>query len=75
MANEDEQPQQDDQPVEGLPAPPPMLTLVLTVEAVSGKTDLNYIGEPEWAMQVLRGMADQVEADIEARRKAAEELL
>lgn len=67
---------QDDQqaPAQGLPAPPPILTLVLTVE-LNGNTSLNYLGEPEWAVGALRGMADKVEADMEERRKAAEELL
>jgi hypothetical protein len=53
-----------------------MLVLVLTVESgADGQTALNYLGEPEWAVGVLRGMADQVEKDIEERRAAAEELL
>lgn len=59
---------------EGLPHPGPVLTLVLTVES-GGATNLNYVGDPGWAVTVLRGMADQVERDIAERQAAAEELL
>lgn len=38
--------------------------LVLTLKTFEdGKSKIQYVGEPEWAVSVLRGMADQIEKD------------
>jgi hypothetical protein len=49
--------------VQGLPEPPPptLLTLAFTAD---GRSAVNYVIDPEKAVQVLREVADSIEAEI-----------
>ena len=55
-------PQPPAEPVVGLPDPGDLITLVVKVTN-NGAINIQYLGEPAWAIQTLRSLADQVEVE------------
>lgn len=44
--------------------PDPGKPIVLTVKSdIDGHSDVRYLGEPEWAVNTLRAIADSIEAE------------
>lgn len=47
---------------QGLPAPSPCIVLSMTT-VLDGPSSIQYVGDPAWAVAVLRDMADSIEKE------------
>lgn len=47
----------------GLDDPGIPIVLVLKTD-IDGNSDIRYLGEPEWAINTLRAVADQIEQEV-----------